>query len=100
MTKDGNGFKAALNNTVAAFGPDSRFGVVKDDLIEMPVPPVTIDNRPFVPWQFFQGFLIRAAALDATWDAAAQCCRFIRAQTHASACRSPSRTCRGSRRSS
>ena len=68
MTRDGNGFKASLNNTVAAFGTDSRFGVVKDDLIEMPVAPVTIDNRPFVPWQFFQGFLIRASGLDATWD--------------------------------
>jgi N-acetylmuramoyl-L-alanine amidase len=69
VTRDGNGFKASLNNTVAAFGTDSRFGVVKDDLIEMPVAPVTIDNRPFVPWQFFQGFLMRASGLDATWDA-------------------------------
>ncbi|MEA2329756.1 MAG: hypothetical protein QOE68_4715, partial [Thermoanaerobaculia bacterium] len=70
VTRDGNGFKASLNNTVAAFGTDSRFGVVRDDLIEMPVAPVTIDNRPFVPWQFFQGFLMRASGLDATWDAA------------------------------
>ncbi len=68
VTHDGNGFKASLNNTVAAFGTDSRFGVVKDDLIEMPVPPVTIDNRPYVPWQFFQGFLMRASSLDASWD--------------------------------
>ena len=52
VTRDGNGFKATLSNTVAAFGTDSRFGVVKDELIEMPVAPVTIDNRPFVPWQF------------------------------------------------
>jgi len=35
VTRDGNGFKASFNNTVAAFGTDSRFGVVKDDLIEM-----------------------------------------------------------------
>jgi N-acetylmuramoyl-L-alanine amidase len=72
VTRDGNGFKASLNNTVAAFGTDSRFGVVRDDLIEMPIAPVTIDNRPFVPWQFFQGFLMRASALDATWDPAAR----------------------------
>jgi N-acetylmuramoyl-L-alanine amidase len=83
VTRDGNGFKASLNNTVASFGTDSRFGVVKDDLIEMPVPPVTIDNRPFVPWQFFQGFLIRASALDATWDPAARMLQIHAAQTTA-----------------
>ncbi len=83
MTRDGNGFKASLNNTVAAFGTDSRFGVVKDDLIEMPVPPVTIDNRPFVPWQFFQGFLSRASNLDATWDPAARLLQIRQAQTTA-----------------
>jgi N-acetylmuramoyl-L-alanine amidase len=81
VTRDGNGFKASLNNTVAAFGTDSRFGVVKDDLIEMPVPPVTIDNRPFVPWQFFQGFLIRSSALDATWDPAGRILQIRPAQT-------------------
>jgi N-acetylmuramoyl-L-alanine amidase len=83
VTRDGNGFKAALNNTVAAFGTDSRFGVVKDDLIEMPVPPVTIDNRPYVPWQFFQGFLIRSSALDATWDPATRVLQIRPAQTTA-----------------
>lgn len=83
VTRDGNGFKASLNNTVAAFGTDSRFGVVKDELIEMPVPPVTIDNRPFVPWQFFQGFLIRSSALDATWDPAARLLQIHPAQTTA-----------------
>jgi N-acetylmuramoyl-L-alanine amidase len=83
VTRDGNGFKATLNNTVAAFGTDSRFGVVKDDLIEMPVPPVTIDNRPYVPWQFFQGFLIRSSALDATWDPAARVLQIHPAQTTA-----------------
>jgi N-acetylmuramoyl-L-alanine amidase len=85
VTRDGNGFKASLNNTVAAFGTDSRFGVVKDDLIEMPVAPVTIDNRPFVPWQFFQGFLMRSSALDATWDAAGKILQVHPAQTTAAA---------------
>ena len=83
VTRDGNGFKASLNNTVASFGTDSRFGVVKDDLIEMPVPPVTIANRPFVPWQFFQGFLIRSSGLDATWDPAARLLQIHPAQTAA-----------------
>jgi len=83
VTRDGNGFKASLNNTVASFGTDSRFGVVKDDLIEMPIPPVTIDNRPFVPWQFFQGFLVRSSNLDATWDPAARVLQIRPAQTTA-----------------
>lgn len=83
VSRDGNGFKASLNNTVAAFGTDSRFGVVKDDLIEMPVPPVTIDNRPFVPWQFFQGFLIRSSGLDAVWDPTARLLQIHPGQTAA-----------------
>ena len=83
VTRDGNGFKASLNNTVAAFGTDSRFGVVRDDLIEMPIPPVTIDNRPFVPWQFFQGFLIRSSSLDVSWDPAARLLQVRPAQTTA-----------------
>lgn len=70
MAADSNGFKATLNNTVAAFGPDSRFAVVRDDLIEMPVAPIVVDGRPFVPWEFFQGFLARAAQLDIAWDPA------------------------------
>ncbi|HSY52277.1 MAG TPA: N-acetylmuramoyl-L-alanine amidase [Thermoanaerobaculia bacterium] len=83
MTRDGNGFKAVLNNTTAAFGTDSRFGVVKDDLIEMPVPPITVDNRPFAPWQFFQGFLIRSSGLDTTWDPTARLLQIHPAQTTA-----------------
>jgi N-acetylmuramoyl-L-alanine amidase len=83
VSRDGNGFKASLNNTVAAFGTDSRFGVVRDDLIEMPVPPVTIDNRPFVPWQFFQGFLTRSSGLDAVWDPSARLLQIHPAQTTA-----------------
>ena len=33
---------------------------MRDDLIEMPVPPIAIEGKPFVPWQFFQGFLGKA----------------------------------------
>jgi N-acetylmuramoyl-L-alanine amidase len=69
ITPDSNGYKISYNNVLAAFGPDSRFGVVREDLIEMPVPPIAIEGKPFVPWQFFHGFLAAAANLDATWDA-------------------------------
>jgi N-acetylmuramoyl-L-alanine amidase len=72
MQPDGTGFKITLNNTVAAFGPDSRFVVVKDDLIEMPASPIVIAATPFVPWQFFQGFLGRAAEQEASWDSASR----------------------------
>jgi N-acetylmuramoyl-L-alanine amidase len=72
VTKDGNGWRASFGNSIAAFGPDSRFAVVRDDLIEMPAAPVTIDGKPYVPWQFFQGFLGRAAQLDASWDPVAR----------------------------
>ena len=69
ITPDANGYKVSLNGAVAAFASDSRFGVVRDELIEMPVPPIAIDGKPFVPWQFFQGFLGQTAAVDVTWDA-------------------------------
>lgn len=68
VESDSNGFKVTVNGSVAAFGPDSRYGVIRDDLIEMPVPPIAIEGRPYVPWQFFQGFLGKSAQ-DVTWDA-------------------------------
>jgi len=76
VTKDANGFKATLGQTTAAFGPDSRFGVVREDLIEMPVAPLVIDGKPYVPWQFFQGFLSRANDMEAAWDPAARVLTF------------------------
>jgi N-acetylmuramoyl-L-alanine amidase len=71
IVPDSTGYKVTIGNTVAAFGPDSRFGVVRDELIEMPVPPTAIEGKPYVPWQFFQGLLSKASGLDATWDASA-----------------------------
>lgn len=68
---DNNGFRLSVGGSVAAFGPDSQYGVVRDDLIEMPVPPITIEGKPYVPWQFFQGFLAKTG-LDVSWDAAAR----------------------------
>ncbi len=68
VTPDGTGFKATLNNNLAAFGPDSRFGVIRDELIEMPSVPIVVAGRPYVPWQFFQGFLGKTADMEVTWD--------------------------------
>lgn len=68
---EGNGYRVTIGGAAAAFGPDSRYGVIRDDLIEMPVPPIVIEGRAFVPWQFFHGFLSRAASLEAVWDEAA-----------------------------
>lgn len=72
IARDANGFKATINGTVAAFGPDSRFGVVRDDLIEMPVPPLVIEGKPFAPLQLFQGLLAKTSQLDASWDGASR----------------------------
>ncbi|HWW61735.1 MAG TPA: copper amine oxidase N-terminal domain-containing protein, partial [Thermoanaerobaculia bacterium] len=70
IAPDSSGYKITINNATAAFGPDSRFGVVRDELIEMPVPPLSIDGKPYVPWQFFQGLLAKATSQDVLWDAA------------------------------
>jgi len=72
LTPDANGFKVAVGNNVAAFGPDSQYGVIRDDLIEMPVPPIQVEGKPYVPWQFFQGMLAKTASLDVSWDANAR----------------------------
>jgi len=69
---DSTGFKVTLNNNIAAFGPDTRFAVVKDEIIEMPVTPIIVAGVPFVPWQFFQGFLSKASDQEALWDAASR----------------------------
>jgi N-acetylmuramoyl-L-alanine amidase len=72
IAPDNSGYKVTVNNATAAFGADSRYGVVRDDLIEMPVPPIAIEGKPYVPWQFFQGFLSKASQLDVAWDGAAK----------------------------
>jgi N-acetylmuramoyl-L-alanine amidase len=68
MTPDANGYKIALGGSVAAFGADSKYGVIRDDLIEMPVPPIVVEAKPYVPWQFFQSVLAKASSLDVSWD--------------------------------
>jgi N-acetylmuramoyl-L-alanine amidase len=81
LTPDSNGFKATIGQTIAAFGPDSRYGVVRDDLIEMPVPPISIEGKPYVPWQFFEGLLLRSSSMDVAWDATAHVLS-VRPQQH------------------
>jgi N-acetylmuramoyl-L-alanine amidase len=71
ITPESTGFRLNLNEHVGAFGPDSRFAVAGEDLIEMPGTPVVIDGRPYVPWEFFQGYLSRAAGLQTSWDGVA-----------------------------
>lgn len=70
MIPESTGFKVTYNKTTAVFGPDSRFAVVGDDLIEMPVAPVIIEGQPFAPSQFFDGLLRKEAALETAWDSA------------------------------
>jgi len=69
IAADANGTRVTIGNSTAAFAPDSRFGVIRDDLIEMPVPPIVIEGKPYVPWQFYQGLLSRISAMDVSWDA-------------------------------
>jgi N-acetylmuramoyl-L-alanine amidase len=71
VRQENGGFKTALGGVEAAFGPDSRFAVVRDELVEMPVPPLSAAGKPYATIQFFQGYLTRAATLDASWDATA-----------------------------
>jgi N-acetylmuramoyl-L-alanine amidase len=80
LTSDANGFKVTMGNNVAAFGSDSRYGVIRDDLIEMPVPPILVEGKPYVPWQFYQGLMSKASSLDVAWDPATRILA-VRAQT-------------------
>ena len=67
---ESTGFRLMLNEQAGAFGPDSRFAVTGEDLIEMPAAPIVVEGLPYVPWEFFQGYLSRAAGLETTWNAA------------------------------
>jgi len=65
---DASGYKLTIGNAVAVFGPDTRFAVIKDDLIEMPAPPILINGTPFVAWELFRGFMEKATDQEALWD--------------------------------
>ncbi|HVT43241.1 MAG TPA: N-acetylmuramoyl-L-alanine amidase [Thermoanaerobaculia bacterium] len=72
ITAEGEGFRIALGAMEAIFGPDSRFAVVRDDLIEMAQEPVVIEGRAFLPSGFFRELIPRASGLDVTWDPASR----------------------------
>ncbi|HUP50081.1 MAG TPA: N-acetylmuramoyl-L-alanine amidase [Thermoanaerobaculia bacterium] len=71
LTPESTGFRVTLKEQSGAFGPDSRFAVAGDDLIEMPLTPVVVEGQPYVPWQFFESYLSRVAGLETIWDPAA-----------------------------
>jgi N-acetylmuramoyl-L-alanine amidase len=67
IAPDGAGYKIEMLGRLGAFAPDNQYGVVRDELIQMPALPVVIEARPFVPWQFFRGYLASASDLDLAW---------------------------------
>lgn len=77
VTQDATGSRVTLRNLSGAFGTESRFGVVGDELIEMPVAPLRIEGKPFVPLAYLQGFL-RAAGEDLGFDAATKMFTIVR----------------------
>lgn len=70
VSSDPEGYRARLNGVEVSFASDSRFAVIGDKMVEMPEPPVIIEGRVFVPWQFFQGFLAAASGMQTSWNAA------------------------------
>lgn len=77
-----DGFLVTLGGRTASLGPGSRFAVHQDQLIEMPAAPVFVENRVFVPWQFFQSFL-RNADLGVGWDGESRTLRVGRLERQA-----------------
>lgn len=69
IVRDSRGFRMVIGAAEAAFGSDSRFGVIGGNLVEMPAPALIADTRPYAPWQFFQQFL-HVSGRDLTWDPA------------------------------
>jgi N-acetylmuramoyl-L-alanine amidase len=69
-TKERQGVRVKLGNVDAAVASDTRFAVVREDLIEMPSLPMVVDNKMYVNWQFFDGLLRRAASQEMSFDAA------------------------------
>jgi N-acetylmuramoyl-L-alanine amidase len=72
IEQDGPGYNVSLLERRGAFGTDSQYGVVREELIQMPALPVLIDTRPYVPWQFFRGFIASTGNTELVWDPAGQ----------------------------
>lgn len=71
VSADPRGFTIELDQARAAVGSNSPVAVFRDQLIQMPYPPLVIEGRPFLAPQFFDAFLRAAAGRSATWDPAA-----------------------------
>lgn len=71
VTRDPEGFRASVNGVEMSFATDSRYAIIRDAVVELPAAPAVIDNRAYVPWQFFQSLLRTAVGLEVTWDQAA-----------------------------
>ena len=71
VVRDPEGFKAAVNNVEISFATDSRYAIIRDAVVELPAAPTVIENRAYVPWQFFQSLLRSATGLEVSWDPAA-----------------------------
>jgi len=72
IEQDGPGYNVSMLGRRGAFGIDSQYGVVRDELIQMPALPVVVETRPYVPWQYFRGFIANVGELELTWDPAEQ----------------------------
>ncbi len=68
IEQEGPGYNITVLGRRGAFGVDSQFGVVREELIPLPAFPVVVETRPYVPWQFFRGFVASAGELELTWD--------------------------------
>ncbi|MGH9457162.1 MAG: N-acetylmuramoyl-L-alanine amidase [Thermoanaerobaculia bacterium] len=67
FTGDPGGYRIEIGGATAGFAAETRFGAVGDELIEMPAPPIVVEGRPFVPWQFFRDVLRFTSKLDLRW---------------------------------
>jgi N-acetylmuramoyl-L-alanine amidase len=70
-SREGGGMLLRLNQYQAAIAPESRYAVVRDDLIEMSAAPLFIDGRVYLPVGFVDRFLKMAADLEARWNPSA-----------------------------
>ena len=69
VIREQKGFRIKVGNVEAALAADTRFAVVRDDLIEMPNLPTLVDNKLYVNWQLFDGLLRKANGQEMSWDA-------------------------------
>jgi N-acetylmuramoyl-L-alanine amidase len=70
-SREGGGMLLRLNQHQAAVAAESRYAVVRDDLIEMSAAPLFIDGRVYLPVGFIDRFLKMAADLEARWNPSA-----------------------------